>query len=136
MKKPKCADIPEALWPPKGAIEESLEVYRLTRQENVIASTDFLSRYELDKNKGIVQKALLDNDIYYALSVYEDIDDAKGTMRKFPHKFKSICEGRTVAEEGCVRPTPSESCPSHRSWWLYEEADPVKDFKIVEENHE
>jgi len=136
MKRPKCSDISEELWPPQGATEEDLEVYRLTRQENIITDTDFISLYEIHKNKGIIKKELLSDDKYYALSVYDDIDDAKGTMRKFPHKFKSICEGRTIADEGCVRSTPSASCVSHRSWWLYEEANPVKDFTIVGENHE
>ena len=136
MKKTKCSDIPKELWPPKDAIEEELDVYRLTRQKEVIIDSDFISLYEIDKNKGIVKQGLLNDDKYYALSVYEDIDDAISTMKKFPQKFKDICKGKTIADEGCIRVTPTASNYSHRSWWLYEGANPLECFSIMEGIHE
>ena len=111
-------------------------VYRLTRNEKSITEKDFLSLYEIHKMDSKVKVELLNNDQYYALSVYDDIDDAKSTYRKFPKKFKDICFGKTIADDGCVRLDPTAAGNSHRSWWLYKNAEPIKYFKLLEKENE
>lgn len=132
MRERKYKEMPTYLWPPKNSVEEEYVVYRLTREEKSISSNDFKSVYEIDKERNKVKNDLLDDDQYYALSVFDDIDDANALKKKMPYKFKDICKGKTMVGEGCVRLDPSRTGASHRSWWLYENANPIKYFNLVE----
>lgn len=133
MKQRKCTDMPDELWPPINSMEKDVISYRLTTKKGIVHSADFVSKYELDKAKDRVNKNLLGDDRYYALSVFEDQEDAEQLLRMQGWRFKGIARGLTKSEDGCIRFTPSEDHQSHISWWLYEDAAPEKYFEILEE---
>lgn len=138
-ENPKCKDIPKKLWPPQNSIETELEVYRLLRQKGVVTYDDFLSLYELHKQRNMIQKKDIYSDDYYSVSVFEDKEDALKLMNKVPYtkkKFKDISVGITKTDDGCLRKS-SNSGNSHVDWWLYEDANPEKYFVLEkEEGHE
>lgn len=131
MKERKCKDMPNELWPPKGSIEEEKIVYRLLRKEACISSDDFISVYEIDKKRNRIKEENINDDSYYGISLFEDIEDALSLQRKSSWKFKDIAKGVTKAKEGCIRMEPSRASKSHLEWWLYENATPENHFVII-----
>ena len=133
MKQRKCTDMPDELWPPVNAIEKEVVAYRLTN-DNCVKSDDFIPLYEIHKAKGNIVRENLSNDMYYALSVFEELEDAQKLLRLQPWRFKRISTGLTKCDDGCIRATPNKNSASHTSWWLYEDAIPERYFKLVEED--
>ena len=133
MKKRKCVDMPEHLWPPINAEEKEVVAFRATQKSGVVTSEDFLSSYDKDKKNGRIRSQYLGQDGYYALSVFEDENDARNLIRKFPQFFKDISTGITRFSDGCIRRDPSMTGRSHDNWWLYEGAEPEKYFEILKE---
>lgn len=113
--------------PPSDAVNDEIEVFRTCINEDKVTSDDFKSYYEMDNERW------KNNINAYGLSVMLKQEDCVKLM-KLPgmrKKFKSIAKGKTYNSMGVIKQTPSKTYKSHYTWWLYEDAEPEKVFKIV-----
>lgn len=116
--------------PPEGAKEESIEVYRACRSGQCDKNS-FLPTF-IEKN--------IDSPEYEecSLSVYEKPKDIKrfcdmNSDMGIPYK---IAIGKTNPVYGKVQRTKARMKKyrsSHIDWWLYEDATPHKEFKLIED---
>ncbi len=111
--------------PPKEADNTERIVYRICKDAN-INHTDFLSFYEM----GIMQNS---TDIKkYGISVNKNKDELitlLGMPSQKNKNMKCIAKGITKKDLGVSAQTPSNTMPSHITWWLKENADPENYFK-------
>lgn len=137
MKEPKCKRTPLYFWPPKGAYLENVSVYRLAKSGIELSEDDFLASIDADIKDNKFRSECVGNDIYYGVSVFEELEDIKALLSKVPlfkTKFRSIANGITKEEDGYIRRKSSNnySQKSHLTWWLFEDAKPESYFVIVE----
>lgn len=108
--------------PPKEAIEEQIEVYRLSNNDPPKES-DFLSHVLLyPKKKYNTRKA-------YGISVfseYEDVEHLLAVNALMRKKFTHICRG--ITQEGVIQKAIGSS---HITWWLYVGATPQDYFETI-----
>lgn len=109
---------------------EPLNAYRKITRKNfencIITKDDFKSYPELGKpaprgrNIGIG---------FYSCSLNTSLDEIR-VMFKFPGENKGIAEGYVKKENG-PKLGPNNG-HGHVDWWLYENAEPEKDFVFLE----
>lgn len=88
---------------------------------------DMRSYHEQGKLPRGVQKMDEANPLYYAVSLFENIEGLKQSL-KFPNPKKKVAHGYVYEEGGpCLR-----SASGHISWWLFEGVD-LSGFEILEE---
>lgn len=120
---------------PEGAGEELIQVYRACRSGKCDRES-FLPSFE---EKGCNVSLLSDptDPSEYSLSTYEKPKDIKRfasmtSDMKVPYQ---IALGETNPKYGLVQRTKKrkpECKSSHVDWWLYKDAAPYKEFKIIE----
>lgn len=131
----KFPDYFENFVMPENAGEYTLTVYRacVTRK---VEKESFLSTYEENGYK--VSDGKEKNDPgEYSLSTYESPKDVKRFNIIRPNRPRcEIAIGTTVAKHGiCLRDKdyiPEKKKSSHVHWWLYEGAEPHKEFRLIE----
>lgn len=120
---------------PDGAKEESIKVYRACRSGKC-DKTSFMSSFE---EYGHVLNPLADDTDpgMYSLSTCEKPTDIKRFVNvisdmKVPY---TIAIGYTDPRHGLVQRTrerKKKSKNSHVDWWLYKDARPYEEFKIID----
>lgn len=120
---------------PKGAKEESIEVYRICRSGAVEAKS-FLPTYldpdvaNTKENEGAVEIG------YYSLSTFFKRSEARRMLKFFLGKQPSAIAafGTTDPSCGVCQRTKERltNKKSHVDWWLYEAATPHIFFKSVD----
>ncbi len=123
--------------PPKEAREESLEVYRACRT-NKLERASFLPTYE-EHGFQFIQEDEKNDPSTFSLSVYEKPRDVKrfaivNSSIRPPYK---IVKGETNPIYGKILRTkeykPERKKSSHIDWWLYVDAEPYKDFELIDD---
>lgn len=118
---------------PDGAREERIEVYRACRSGKCDKDS-FLPSFE---ENGYVINPLVDSSDpgQYSLSTFEKPKDVKrfaGVMSdmKIPYQ---IAIGETDPRHGLVQRTKerTKKRTSHVDWWLYKDASPYEEFKMI-----
>lgn len=118
---------------PDGAREERIKVYRACRSGKCDKDS-FLPSFE---ENGYVINPLVDSSDpgQYSLSTFEKPKDVKrfaGVMSdmKIPYQ---IAIGETDPRHGLVQRTKerTKKRTSHVDWWLYKEASPYEEFKMI-----
>ena len=122
-----------------GAKEQSMVVYRICKYGK-LDEMAFLSTFEETVRK-LRKGKLIENDVgSYSTSCHQDIKDSqrllKFTLRRpFPKAF--IAKGVIKEEKGLVQLTSernSNCSDSHVDWWIYANAQPHLDFKVVDDD--
>ncbi|MCB5755821.1 hypothetical protein LIR06_12970 [Mediterraneibacter faecis] len=118
---------------PDGAREERIKVYRACRSGKCDKDS-FLPSFE---ENGYVINPLVDSSDpgQYSLSTFEKPKDVKrfaGVMSdmKIPYQ---IAIGETDPRHGLVQRTKerTKKRTSHVDWWLYKDASPYEEFKMI-----
>lgn len=119
---------------PEGAKEESIKVYRACRS----GKCDKLSFLPSFEEAGFMINPLADekNPGLYSLSTYEKPTDVKrfaGVMSDMQVPFQ-IALGSTEPRHGVVQRTRerTKQRTSHVDWWLYKDAAPYEEFKMID----
>lgn len=108
--------------------EEILAYRKITRddfKDCTITKNDFKSYAELNKPK---PRGMRYPSSYYSCSLNTSLDVIR-TMFKFPGKTKGIAVGYIKKVHG---PKLGPNSDSHVDWWLYENAEPEKEFNFLE----
>lgn len=108
--------------PPTDAIEEEIEVYRLSN-DNPPSKKDFLSHVLL------YPKKKYNNMEAYGISVFSDYEEIEFMFALNPrtrNKFKHICKG--ITKDGVIKKGDKTT---HITWWLYEGATPHSYFETI-----
>ncbi|MBO5468968.1 MAG: hypothetical protein J6A03_04350 [Lachnospiraceae bacterium] len=123
--------------PPENAREESLEAYRACKT-NRLERESFLPSYE-ENGCQFIEEGEEEDPSTFSLSVYEKPRDVRrfaivnSTIRP-PYK---IAKGRTYPVHGVVLRTreykQGYKKSSHIDWWLYKDAEPYRDFELIED---
>lgn len=118
---------------PDGAREESIRVYRACRSGKCDKSS-FLPSFE---EKGCVLDPLVDvsDPGQYSLSTFEKPTDVKrfaGVISDMKVPYQ-IAVGETNPIHGLVQRTKerTKKRTSHVDWWLYKDASPYDEFKMI-----
>ena len=122
---------------PKEAKEEEIEVFRACFYG--FCSKSFLSYYEEWKNCKSKPKGY--NEEYigtYSMSCYEDIKDLNKMLRVFKihSKYNNLVlsKGKTNIECGMIlKAKDKNDSGSHVDFFLYENAEPIKYFKVIKD---
>lgn len=98
---------------------------RITDKKTTIDKTDFKSQVESDE---------MDSEDLseYSCSCFENMQDLKIAFH-LPRKNKGIAEGFVKKECG---PIVLSDKDSHINWFLFENADPSKEFQIIERDED
>ena len=124
---------------PEWAREQELEVYRACATGQVDKKS-FLNSYEENGNK-IKQGGRVDDPQEYSLSSYTKFKDVKRfmTMTSGYGVPFVIAKGNTNPIHGICLETKEwkknlneKYRGSHVDWWLYEDAEPFKEFEVIE----
>ena len=122
--------------PPEGAREEEIEVFRACITQKCDKES-FTPTFEKQKFEYLEDQDSYDPGIY-SLSVYAKAKDLKrflttNSRYRKPHK---LAKGITYPKYGvCQRTSERKKCKnSHIDWWLYENAEPYRDFEIMDES--
>lgn len=121
---------------PEGAHDESIEVYRACKSNNC-DEISFMPSYEENGYKTV--PLLEENDpSQYSLSTYENPKHVKRfTMIRpdYPEPCK-VAIGHTNPIHGPIQRTKERTGNkrnSHVDWWLYKDAKPYLEFKIIDD---
>lgn len=118
---------------PHGAKPEAIKVYRACRSGKCDKES-FLPSFE--QNNFTLNPLADETDPgQYSLSTYEKPTDVKryaNTMSDMKMPYQ-IAEGYTEPKHGIVQRTKerSKKRTSHVDWWLYKDATPYEEFKII-----
>lgn len=123
--------------PPENAREECLQAYRACRT-NKLERDSFLSTYEENECQFFDEKDKQDPSTF-SMSVYEKPKDVKrfAITNSDIRPPYTIAKGETVPLHGKVLRTKEYKKnyrkSSHIDWWLYEGAEPYRDFELIED---
>lgn len=121
---------------PKGAGEERITVYRACRTGECDALS-FMSSFEQQGCKYLEDDDPKDPSLY-SMSTYEKPKDVKRFVKmnsEFKKPYK-IAIGNTEPDYGLVQRTrerEKKKKNSHVDWWLYKNAEPYKEFEIIQD---
>lgn len=125
---------------PEGAKEDKILVYRACKTNN-IDKESFLPTFE--ENKFQLPDDDISNPSSYSLSTFENPKDVKRFTMFRLNQLTPPCKiavGLTEPEHGLVQRTKErfvkKSKTSHVDWWLYEDAEPHKEFKLIDDFEE
>lgn len=112
-------------------VYETIEAYRMVIRakddSHPFDLEDMRSYHEQGKLPRGVQKMDEADPLYYAVSLFENIEGLKQSL-KFSNPKKKVAHGYVYEEGGpCLR-----GVTGHISWWLFENVD-LREFEIMEE---
>lgn len=110
-------------FPPSDVHYEDIFLYRLCSAN--LCEDDFQSYYQMGKGNNKLE--------YYGLSMLSTLPAAKAYIKLPTLTNKKISGGNTL-NDGVWKHTPSKMSSDHCTWWLNEEAQPWKRFKIIKED--
>lgn len=123
---------------PEEAKEEEIEVFRACKYG--FCDDSFLTTYEECRIYKFKPKSYNEEDIgTYSMSCFEDIKDLKSVLRKHKNIFKEykklvLSKGKTNFECGMILKAKDKSdSGSHVDFFLYENAEPIKYFKVIKD---
>ena len=118
---------------------EDIDVYRAIKDNRYIDSNDFQSSFDLKfgtiDDINMLETVIKNNNCNidtFSISVNEDIDSLKKSL-KFPNKrYNGIAEGKMRCKYGPADFTGT----THHNWYIYSDSlsSVIKDFKIVYNN--
>lgn len=112
--------------PPDDAVETQGIVYRLVKQRS-ITPEDFLSYRELNPDKLYD----LSECIVGGISIYTELEGVQKLQSKVPAmKKRKIAKGFLQPQHGKMKNTPSETHPSHNTWWIPLDEKPWEVFNV------
>lgn len=122
--------------PPEGAREQEIEVFRACITHKCDKES-FTPTFEKQNFVHLKDQDPFDPGIY-SLSVYSKAKDLKRFLKTNsrylkPHK---LAKGITYPKYGVCQRTSERTKRknSHIDWWLYEGAEPYKDFEIMDDS--
>ena len=120
---------------PEGAHEELIEVYRACKSGKCDEQS-FIPSFE-ENDFALHPMADADDPGQYSLSTYEKPKDVKrfaGVMSDIREPYR-IAKGKTNPKYGLVQRTRERTRrrTSHVDWWLYKNANPYREFSIIED---
>lgn len=116
--------------PPEDAISTNGLVYRLADKIN-FDEHDFLSYRELYPSR---QWEGVSECVAGGISIYTNIEGVHRLKRRVKTmKHKPILKGFLTPTHGKMKHTPSETHPSHHTWWIPEDETPWDVFKVVQD---
>lgn len=122
--------------PPSQSDIASGEFYRfINKAHERPHPQDFLSWREIFTDKDC--PANLSECQACGLSIHASLDDAKNLSLRIP-RFKNMKIAKGILSEGLgrIKHTPSKNEISHHTWWIPENTEPYKVFKLIDTNKE
>lgn len=114
--------------PPEDAIFSNGVVYRLANKPN-FDENDFLSYRELYPYR---QWDGISECVAGGISIYTDIEGIKRLKRRVKAmRDKPILKGELKENHGKMKNTPSETHPSHHTWWIPIGVDAPALFQVI-----
>jgi hypothetical protein len=123
--------------PPDECDVASDELYRFIKKTNKIPlPEDFLSWREENPTKPC--PATISECQACGISVYSSLDDVINLPNRIPRFRKmKIAKGSVNSDLGRIKNTPSlNTGKSHHTWWIPENSEPWKNFKIIDLSNE
>lgn len=124
--------------PPEGAREEVIQVYRACRT-NKLEKESFLPTYE-ERGCIFFDETEKEDPGTFSLSTFEKARDVKhfAAMNSEFHPPYRIAIGKTMPVHGVVQRSKERDGvkykrASHVDWWLYKNAEPYKEFELIDD---
>lgn len=108
------------------------EFYRFIKKNQVPLPEDFMSWREENPTKPC--PAQISECQACGVSVYSSLDDVINLPNRIP-RFRNmkVAKGSLNCDYGKIKNTPSQNTgKSHNTWWILENSEPWKIFKIIE----
>ena len=119
--------------PPEDADLTSGQVYRLADKAD-FDEHDFLSYRELYPER---QWEGVTECVAGGISVYTDIEGIRQLRRRVKSmRRKKVISGILTPNHGKMKHTPSETHPSHHTWWIPTDEKPWRAFQLVQLNED
>lgn len=115
--------------PPDDAYPTNERVYRLADKADV-DEQDFLSYRELYPDR---QWEGVSDCVASGISVYTDPEGIRQLQRRVKSmRRKQVISGVLTPNHGKMKHTPSETHPSHHTWWIALGERPWRVFTVIE----
>ena len=117
--------------PPGEASTANGNFYRVVKTDPP-QPTDFRSVYEIDPRRArkIVAEGHKTKCETMGLSVYANLSDAAGCVRKFRRLGEKIVRLSLTPDSGLEIHSPSREFESHHTWWKPEGFDPIGQSRL------
>jgi hypothetical protein len=119
--------------PPEDAIPTIGQVYRLADKNN-FDENDFLSHRELHPER---EWEGVSECVAGGISVYTELEGILRLRRRVKSmRRKKVISGVLEPKHGKMKHTPSETHPSHHTWWIPLDEKPWRVFRVIELNED